>query len=144
MPALNILVLTAHPPILGASGGAARMYYNLKILASRHKVSLISFVEQDAERDCLGDLASLGIGVKTVLRRAESNRHLWIPKPNEHDEFSSVEFRALVRQALGTQRFDVVQAEFFQMAQHVPRDLPALRVLTEHEVVFANHQSAFR
>src|SRR4026209_1568002 len=105
MPALNILVLTAHPPILGASGGAARMYYNLKILASRHKVSLISFVEQDAERDCLGDLTSLGLGVTPLLRRAQPALHLWIPKPREHDEFSSVEYRALVRQTLSTQRF---------------------------------------
>src|SRR6185295_10704035 len=100
MPVLNILVLTAHAPILGASGGAARMYYNLKILASRHKVSLISFVEQDAEKDCLADLASQGIDVKTILRRAESNRHLWMPKPREHDEFASAEFRASVGQAL--------------------------------------------
>src|SRR4029453_15242582 len=116
MPALNILVLTAHAPILGASGGAARMYYNLKILASRHRVSLISFFEQDAERHCLGDLATFGIDVKTVLRRVESNRHLWMPKPREHDEFASAEFRTLVGQTLSAQRFDVIQAEFFQMA----------------------------
>jgi glycosyltransferase involved in cell wall biosynthesis len=120
------------------------MHYNLKILASRHKVSLISFVEQDAERHCLGDLAELGIDVKTVLRRAEPAHHLWIPKPREHDEFSSAEFRGLVRQALSAQHFDVVQAEFFQMAQHIPRSLPALRVLTEHEIVFANCQSDFK
>ena len=119
------------------------MYYNLRILASRHNVSLISFVEQDAETHGLADLASLGIGVKTVLRRAESNRHLWMPKPREHDEFASAEFRALVRQTLSARHFDVVQAEFFQMAQHIPRNLPALRVLTEHEIVFANSQSAY-
>jgi glycosyltransferase involved in cell wall biosynthesis len=120
------------------------MYYNLKILASRHKVSLISFVEQDAEKHRLADLASLGIGVKTVLRRAESNRDLWMPKPHEHDEFASAEFRALVGQTLSAGRFDVIQAEFFQMAQHVPRGLPALRVLTEHEIVFSNYELAFR
>jgi glycosyltransferase involved in cell wall biosynthesis len=120
------------------------MYYNLKILASRHKVSLISFVEQDAERHCLGDLAALGIDVKTVLRRAEPAHHLWIPKPREHDEFASAEFRGLVREALSAQHFEVVQAEFFQMAQHLPSNLAALRVLTEHEIVFANYRSAFR
>lgn len=143
MPALNILVLTAHPPILGASGGAARMYYNLKILASRHHVCLISFVEQEAERHRLGDLGSLGIEVKTVLRRAEPACHLWLPKPREYDEFASKEFRALVQQTLSDKRFDVVQAEFFQMAQHVPADLPVLRVLTEHEIIFSNYRSAF-
>jgi len=143
MPALNILVLTAHPPILGASGGAARMYYNLKILASRHHVSLISFIEQDAERHCLAGLVSLGIDLKTVLRRAEPARHLWVPKPREYDEFASAEFRALVQQTLREKHFDVVQAEFFQMAQHVPPDLPVLRVLTEHEIIFSNYRSAF-
>ena len=143
MPALNILVLTAHPPILGASGGAARMYYNLKILASRHHVSLISFVEQDAERHCFGDLVSMGIEVKTVLRRAEPARHLWMPKPREFDEFASKEFRALVQQTLSNKQFNVVQAEFFQMAQHVPSALPVLRVLTEHEIIFSNCRSAF-
>jgi polysaccharide biosynthesis protein PslH len=143
MPALNILVLTAHPPIPGASGGGARMYYNLKILASRHHVCLISFVEQDAERHSLAGLVSLGIEVKTVLRRAEPARHLWMPKPREFDEFASAEFRALVEQTLSASPFDVVQAEFFQMAQHVRSDLPVLRILTEHEIVFSNYRSAF-
>lgn len=119
------------------------MYHNLRILASRHRVSLISFVEQDAERHCLGDLSALGIEVKTVLRRAEPARHLWMPKPREYDEFASVEFRNLVQQTLNARHFDVVQAEFFQMAQHVPPDLPVLRVLTEHEIIFANYRSAF-
>lgn len=144
MPALNILVLTAHPPIWGASGGAARMYYNLKILASRHRVSLISFVEQESERQSLADLVALGIEVKTVLRRAEPARHLWMSKPHEYDEFASPEFRAQVEQTLSGRHFDVVQAEFFQMAQHVPPDLSALRVLTEHEIIFSNVRSAFK
>ena len=29
------------------------------------------------------------------------------------------------------------------MAQHVPADLPVLRVLTEHEIIFSNYRSAF-
>src|SRR5688572_33346975 len=101
MSALNILVLTSHPPILGASGGAARMYYNLKILASKHHVTLISFIEQEAEQKQLANLVSLGIEVNTVLRRAEIARHLWMPKPREHDEFASAEFRARVQHILG-------------------------------------------
>lgn len=140
---LSILVLTAYPPIPGASGGSARMYYNLKILASKHSVVLISFVEHDAERPSLENLVSLGIEVKTVLRRSETARHLWMPKPREHDEFASAEYRALVQQTLNERHFDVVQAEFFQMAQHVPTDLPALRVLTEHEIIFSNIRSDF-
>ncbi|MBM3801019.1 MAG: glycosyltransferase [Acidimicrobiia bacterium] len=143
MSVLNILVLTAHPPVAGSSGGGARMYYNLKILASKHRVSLISFVEREAERQTLTGLESLGIEVQTVLRRAEPPRHLWLPKPHEFDEYASKEFRARVRQTLAAAHFDAVQAEYFQMAQHVPLDLPLLRVLTEHEIIFSNFRSAF-
>src|SRR5262245_1307940 len=143
MRELKILVLTAHAPIFGASGGAARMYYNLKILASRHRVWLISFVEQDSEKEQVAKLASLGIEVNTVLRRAERPRNFWMPTPREHDEFASAEFRELVEQTVNAQRFDVIQAEYFQMAQHVPRNLPVLRVMTEHEIVFSNYQADF-
>jgi len=144
MRELKILVLTAHAPIFGASGGAARMYYNLKILASRHRVSLISFVEQDTEKEHVAKLAALGIDVKTVLRRAERPRNFWMPTPREHDEFASAEFRELVQKTVTAQHFDVIQAEYFQMAQHVPHNLPALRVMTEHEIVFSNYQADFR
>jgi glycosyltransferase involved in cell wall biosynthesis len=119
------------------------MFYNLKILASRHRVSLISFVEQESERESVAGLESLGIEVQTVLRRAEPARHLWLPKPREYDEYASKEFGARVRETLEGGHFDVVQAEYFQMAQHVPPGLPVLRVLTEHEIIFSNFRSAF-
>jgi glycosyltransferase involved in cell wall biosynthesis len=66
-----------------------------------------------------------------------------MPKPPEHDEFASAEFRTLVQQTLNERHFDVVQAEYFQMAQHVPPGLAALRILTEHEIIFSNYRSAF-
>src|SRR5262247_4719280 len=87
MRKLKILLLTAHAPIFCASGGAARMYYNLKILASKHRVWLISFVEQDSEKEEVAKLASLGIDVRTVLRRAEPPGNFWMPTPRENDEF---------------------------------------------------------
>ena len=144
MPSLDILFLTAHLPVLGLHGGGVRMYYNLKILAERHRITLLSFVESEREREYLPQLEKLGIRIKTVLRRPSTARHLFVPKPREHDEYHSREMEVLVRQALTDQHFDVIQAEYFQMGQHVPRNLPLFKILTEHEVNYANAYTDFK
>jgi glycosyltransferase involved in cell wall biosynthesis len=138
MKPLRILVLAAYLPALGAHGGANRMYYNLRILASRHRVTLISFIESEGEREQLRQLEDFGVEAKAVLRRAERTGDLWMPKPREHWEFASRELHALVCQTLAEHPFDVVQAEFLQMAQHVPKELPLLKVLNEQEITYDN------
>ena len=144
MTGLNILVLSAYPPALGLHGGAVRMYYNLKFLASRHRVTLLSFVEHERERELLGKLKPLGIAVRSVRRLPSPPRSLWMPQPPEHYEFSSPEMAAEVRQVTKSQRFDVIQAEYFQMAQHVPRNASPHKILTLHEVEYANEAEALR
>ncbi len=144
MTGLNILVLTAYPPALGVHGGAMRMYYNLKFLAARHRVTLISFVEHECERELLGKLEPLGIEVRSVRRLPSPVCNLWMPKPPEHYEFSSPEMADQVQQALKSQRFDVIQAEYFQMAQHVPEHSSQRKILTLHEVEYANAAEALR
>ena len=143
MNPLNILVLAAYPPGLGLHGGAQRMYYNLKILAAKHRVTLISFIEHECERELLERLKPLGVEARAVRRLPVPVRHLWIPRPAEHYEFAGAEMAAEVRQVLGSRRFDVIQAEYLQMAQHVPRDAVRRKVLTLHEVQYANAAQAF-
>jgi polysaccharide biosynthesis protein PslH len=82
--------------------------------------------------------------VTAVLRRAQPPDSWWVPRPHEHDEFSSPALNALVQQTLQQGAFDAVQVEFVQMAQHVPPGLPILKVLTEHEVVFASCHAALK
>ena len=138
MASLNILVLTAYPPALGVHGGAMRMYYNLRILAAKHRVSLISFIEHERERNLLRQLEVLGIEVISVLRSPVPSLNLWMPKPLEHNEFSSPEMAAQVRSVLENQSFDVIQVEYLQMAQHVPRSASQFKILTLHEIGYAN------
>ena len=143
MDPLDILVLTAYPPALGLHGGGLRMYYNVKFLASRHRVTLISFIEHERERELLEKLEPLGVEVRAVPRRPAPVRHLWIPRPAEHYEFAGTAMSAEVRRALQSRRFDVIQAEYLQMAQHVPREASRRTVLTLHEVQYANAARAF-
>ena len=120
------------------------MFHNLKILSQKHQVTLLSFMESESERDYLPQLEELEIEVKTVLRRPSTANHLFVPKPREHDEYHSSQMIALVQETLARRRFDVIQAEFLQMGQHVPRDLPIFKILTEHEVHYANFYADFK
>ena len=76
------------------------MFYNLKALSQKHKVSLISFIETENEKEGVSQLEDLGISVKTLLRRPSKARHLFIPKPREHDEYHSQEMARLVQETL--------------------------------------------
>ena len=143
MDPFNILVLTAYPPALGLHGGGLRMYYNVKFLASRHRVTLISFIEHERERELLEKLEPLGVEVRAVPRRPVPPRHLLMPRPAEHYEFAGAGMINEVRRVLASRRFDVIQAEYLQMAQHVPREAARRTVLTLHEVQFANAARAF-
>ena len=130
MPRLDILVLTAYPPALGLHGGGLRMYYNVKFLAARHRVTLISFIEHERERELLEKLKPLGVEVRAVPRRPAPPRHLWMPRPAEHYEFAGAAMAAEVRRALRGRRLGVIQAA-------------RRTVLTLHEVQFANAARAF-
>jgi len=142
MPSLNILFLTAHLPVLGLHGGGVRMFHNLKALSRKHRVRLISFIESENEKEHISDLVDMGIRVATLLRRPSVSRDLLVPKPREHDEYRSQELADLIEETQRQQTFDVIQAEFLQMGQHVPRALRLLKILTEHEVQFVNCQAA--
>jgi len=62
---MNILVLTAHLPILGMHGGGMRMYHNIRILSRKHQVSVFSFIESEREVEQVSNLEKLGVSVKT-------------------------------------------------------------------------------
>ena len=138
MSKLNILVLTAYPPALGMHGGALRMYYNIQFLSKKHKVTVISFIEHEQDNDRLQSLTPLGVKVRAVPRTPSEFQNFGLPKPVEHFEFSSREMSSAVREVLNKQAIDVIQAEYLQMAQHVPRSATQLKILTQHEIGYAN------
>ena len=138
MSKLNILILTAYPPALGMHGGAMRMYYNIQFLARKHKVTVISFIEHEQDTDHLKSLTLLGVKVRAIPRIPSEFQNLGVPKPVEHFEFASQEMSLAVKEVLNKQAVDVIQAEYLQMAQHVPRSATQLKILTQHEIGYAN------
>src|SRR2546425_18210 len=46
---MHILVVTPYPPVLHVHGGGVRMFHNIRILAQRNSVHVLSFVENEEE-----------------------------------------------------------------------------------------------
>src|SRR5262249_293552 len=111
-------------------------------LSQKHRIHLISFIESENEKEHISDLVDMGIRVVTLVRRPSPSRDLLVPKPREHDEYRSRELADLIEETQRRQTFDVIQAEFLQMGQHVPASPRFLKILTEHEVQFVNCQTA--
>ncbi|HEX4997926.1 MAG TPA: glycosyltransferase family 4 protein [Terriglobia bacterium] len=139
---MNVLVLTAYPPVLAMHGGGVRMFHNIRILSTRHHVHVISFVGDDEERERLRSLSAIAASV-TAVRRVPDFRPHWLSlKPFLAREFSTPEMSRVVMETIRSQRIDVVQCEYLQMAQFRSRRLPS--VLTAHETLARNAYDAFR
>ena len=50
---MNILFVTAYPPVLHRHGGGVRMYHNIRLLSEKHSVHVLSFVWTAEEADLL-------------------------------------------------------------------------------------------
>jgi glycosyltransferase involved in cell wall biosynthesis len=138
---MNILIVTAYAPVLHMHGGGVRMYHNIRILSSRHRVRVISFVESDDEMDMLQSLRGICESVKGIRRVPDFSPHWLSVLPFMVREFSTPEMHHAVDSALESESVDVLQCEYLQMAQFRRRGV--FSVLTEHEVLSKNAYEAF-
>jgi glycosyltransferase involved in cell wall biosynthesis len=138
---MNILVLTAYPPVLHMHGGGVRMFHNIRILAERHQVRVISFVESDEERALLHSLHGICDSVKTVRRIPEFRSRLFSLSPFFVGEFGTPEMYRAVEMECRNFKIDVLQCEYLSMAQFHRKGV--LNVLTLHEARSANAWKTF-
>ena len=139
---MNILFLTAYPPVLHMHGGGVRMFHNIRILAARHSVRLISFVENDDERDMLRSLDGICESVTAVKRIPDFRPHWFSLLPFLVREFSTPEMYRAVESEFQRKKVDVLQCEYLQMAQFYRRGV--LNVLTIHETLSGNAYEDFQ
>jgi glycosyltransferase involved in cell wall biosynthesis len=139
---MNILMLTAYPPVLHMHGGGVRMFHNIRILAEKHSVRVVSFVENDEERERLRSLNDICESVAAVKRIPDFSPHWLSLYPFLVREFSTPEMYSTVEREFRRKHVDVLQCEYLQMAQfHRPGPLT---VLTIHETLSANAYEEFR
>ena len=139
---MNILVLTAYPPVLHMHGGGVRMFHNIRILAERHRVRVISFVENDEEREMLHSLDRICESVIAIKRVPDFRPHWFSVLPFLVREFSTPEMYRAVESEFQRDKVDVLQCEYLQMAQFHRRGV--FSVLTLLDGPSANAYEEFR
>src|SRR5438876_5331798 len=139
---MNILMLTAYPPVLEMHGGGVRMFHNIRILAEKHSVRVISFVENDVEREMLRSVEEICELVIPVKRVPDFRPHWLSVLPFLVREFSTPEMYREVENEFQRRHVDVLKCDYLQMVQfHRPG---TFTVLTLPEVLSANAFEAFR
>ena len=139
---MNILVLTAYPPVLHMHGGGVRMFHNIRILGERHSVRVISFVENDEEREMLHSLDRICESVIAIKRVPDFRPHWLSVLPFLVREFSTPEMHRAVESEFQRNKVDVLQCEYLQMAQFHRRGV--FSVLTLLDGPSANAYEEFR
>lgn len=138
---MNVLVLTAYPPVLHLHGGGVRMFHNIRILAEKHSVHVISFVENEEERELLGSLNGICESVSGVNRVPNLRPRPWSLDPAMMWHFDVPEMHRKVAEAVDRWRIEILQCEYLQMAQFRRADV--FTVWTAHEVMSANAYKEF-
>ena len=133
---MNVLMLTAYPPVLNMHGGGVRMYHNIRILSQKHRVRVISFIESEQDRERLKSVREVCESV-TAIRRAPDFRPHWLSvKPFLYREFNTPEMYRAVDDAFRADHVDVLQCEYLHMAQFRRRG--TFSILTAAEAMSKN------
>ena len=138
---MNILIVTAYPPVLHLHGGGVRMFHNIRLLSQRHSVHVLSFVGNSEEQDSLETVKPICESVRGVLRIPDFRPHWLSLKPFLVREFSTPEMHRAVDETLKAKKIRVLQCEYLQMAQF--RREGVFSILTAHEVMSKNTREAF-
>jgi glycosyltransferase involved in cell wall biosynthesis len=139
---MNILIVTPYPPVLHVHGGGVRMFHNIRILAERHNVRVISFVENDAEVELLKSVEAVCESVASVRRVLDLTPHWFSLAPFMVREFGTPAMHEAVDRSLRMTKIDVIQCEYLQMAQY--RRPGIFSILTAHEAYSANAYKTFQ
>lgn len=132
----RILVLCPYLPVPPAHGGAVRMLNLIKNLALSNDVDVLSFIDSDEERADAPLLAPHCRRLRLVLRRPHRRYDPWRDRSWHIEEFASTEMQAALHEMLCEEDYHILQIEYTQMAQYLPRTRRCLSALDEVDLTF--------
>ncbi len=131
----QILWVTAYLPYLGRHAGAGRMYQLLKRITPDFRISLLTFLENEEEREYLAQVEPLCDRVMAMRRIPPLRWQLYAYEPFE--EFNTPQMAQAVHDFLENRDYDLIQLEYSQMGCYADRAYRIPTLLTKHEVDFA-------
>jgi glycosyltransferase involved in cell wall biosynthesis len=139
---MRILFLTQILPYPLDAGPKMRIYYVLRYLAQRHRVTLVSFVRNEQDEQNAEHLRSFLSAVYTVpIKRSRVRDVFFFAASLAQDQPFLIardhvaEMHALIARLVAAQSFDAVHADQLGMAQYAV-GLPTVKVLDEHNAVW--------
>ncbi len=144
---MNVLLLTQVVPFPPDSGPKIKTYHLLRHLASRHRVTLVTFTRDEQEERDAATLRELCAAVHTVhlkrsrvqdllaLGRSLARGRSWIIERDDCAAMHQLLARLVREQAAAGQPFDLVHADQLNMAQFAA-PLPLPRLLDQHNAVW--------
>src|SRR5437868_11015678 len=123
-------------------GGGVRMFHNIRLLSEAHNVHVISFIENDHERELLHSVGPICKSVTAVQRVPDFRPHWLSLDPFLVREFSTPEMEHAIEAAFRKKKVDVFQCEYLQMAQYRRRGV--FSVLTIIETQSDNAYAAYQ
>lgn len=139
---LKILIVSAYLPHVGRHGGAGRVFHLLRQAARAHDITLLTFIENEAEAEMIEQVRPYCRSVETVTRRHFQPVSLYPYEPFE--EYNSPIMSERLESLLALEDFDLVHFEWTQMGQYAGLTPHLPKVLTEIEVNYAAHLSEVR
>ena len=144
---MNILFVSALLPYPLYSGGQVRIYNLLKILSSKHKITLFSFIREESEKQYLQEL-NFCQKVETVLRG-----HAWQPRyvvpavfgkyPLLLASYNHSEMRRKIGEEINNGNYDLIHLEPGYVFPSVP-DTRLPLVVAEHNIESTIYQDYVR
>jgi O-antigen biosynthesis protein len=131
----RLLWMTAYLPHVGRHAGAGRMFHLLSRMARNYRITLLTFLEYDEEREFLPEVEALCERVVAMRRTPPPRWQLFAYEP--FDEFRTPEMTAALALAREEADFDLVQLEYTQMGCYADRAFGIPTLVTKHEVDFA-------
>jgi O-antigen biosynthesis protein len=131
----QLLWVTAYLPHTGRHAGAGRMFQLLTRLASNYRITLLTFLETNDEREYVSEVAPFCEKVVAMRRTHPLFWSLFAYEP--FDEFLTPEMEQAVDRCLEEEDYDLIQLEYTQMACYAKRAKGIPTLLTKHEVDFA-------
>jgi GT2 family glycosyltransferase/glycosyltransferase involved in cell wall biosynthesis/SAM-dependent methyltransferase len=132
----RILFVSAFAPAPNTHAGGQRVLRIIAGLSRFHEITLLTFLEEEKERERLSPVREYCRDVIPILRpRFPYAYDPWGIKPRWLEiEYNCPEMRELVKEAAFSGRFDLLQFEFLQMSKFLPERSPTPMLLTHHEI----------
>jgi glycosyltransferase involved in cell wall biosynthesis len=141
----NILMVCAYLPARGTHGGANMMFNLIRSLSKKHRITVLSFYEHEAELKNVAELSQYCDKLEVIYRGQTFDvpNVFGVKPPDVIHEFHHARMARLVRRYLATKEFDILQCEFLYTGHLAGLDPNIPAVLTNHEVLSLAYQQKY-